>query len=95
MPGRDQSGPEGLGQKTGRGLGNCSGSSINTRSFWGGTKVKNRNLQNGKGLGFGRKNRVRKNNEVLPKQDNLLIQKQIEELQQQLTVLEKQLAQST
>lgn len=48
MPRMDGSGPEGKGPKTGRGLGNCSGTNTNT------------NLQRnflGLRLGFGRKRR--------------------------------------
>ncbi len=44
MPGRDQSGPQGMGPQTGRGLGNCRGNA-NNNSIFG----------RGRGLGFGRR----------------------------------------
>jgi len=49
MPGRNQTGPNGMGPLTGRGLGNCSGDRINNMG-----RGYNRFGGNGRGRGRGR-----------------------------------------
>lgn len=56
MPNHDKTGPEGLGPKTGRGLGSCA--STNSARAGGGT---GRGLGSGRGLGRGRGMGLRRN----------------------------------
>ena len=85
MPRRDGTGPQGVGSRTGRGLGNCAGEQTPTQSLGFGRG-------GGRGLvrrrGFGRGFLV---NQAPSKTKKELLSEQKKLLQDQLDVIDKQL----
>ncbi len=85
MPRRDGTGPQGVGSRTGRGLGNCAGEQTPTQGFGFGRR-------GGRGLacrrGFGRAN-VSEQTSTKTEKDLLIEQKRL--LQEQLNAIDQQL----
>lgn len=85
MPGRDGTGPLGLGKRTGRGLGNCAGESVIPYGAGRGRRLA---CNNGVGFGYRRMNNAVAFSVKTPKE---LLQKQKEILQNQIDLLDKQI----
>ena len=85
MPRGDKTGPNGMGQMTGRGLGNCQGSNAQNNTFFGGNR--------GSGFGSGLRRRFNsgfggnRSNFVNPTNE----QNTIEQLQNQINELSREL----
>ncbi len=85
MPGRNQTGPVGLGPLTGRRMGNCAGS---TNSELNNSFGFGRGMRNGNGRGLGRSNTYSETQKFSNKET---IENEVKMLREQLSILEQKL----
>lgn len=99
MPGRDKTGPEGMGSLTGRHLGNCSGAGSSVNNYFAGFgRGFNRGFsglggfRKGNRFGFGRKYAFVDDKSIQENSSTRVLEDEIKSLKKKLSLLEDQLA---
>lgn len=96
MPGRNRTGPQGQGARTGRGLGDCGETAVNPEGAgfgrgrgMGGGGGMGRGRGQGRGRGFGRSFGPQAGDDSAAVQSQSDLEKEIEDLKKRLKAVEK------